>query len=244
MAERKHRHWKVGELAQATGVTVRALHHYDELGLLVPSERTQSGYRLYGPADVLRLYRIVALRRLGLRLDEISVLLQGDGLGLEETVERQLAAVERQLTDVRRLRDRLTAIVDALEQQGEPSIDQLIDTMEAMTMHEKYYNPDQLQRLGRRREELGTEAIGAVQREWGEIFAALRSEMARGTNPTDARLDDYRQRAKELVHSFTGGDADIGASLGEMWANEDPAKVSHGMVDRELWDYYLRMCRT
>ncbi len=243
MADREQRHWKVGELARATGVTVRALHHYDELGLLVPCERTQSGYRLYGPPDLVRLYRIVALRRLGLRLEEISVLLQGDGLSLEEVLARQLVAVERQLTDTRRLRDRLTAIRDALEQQGEPSIDQLIDTMEAMTMHEKHYSPDQLQRLERRREQLGTEAIEGVQREWEEIFAALRAEMARGTNPTDARLDGHRRRAKELVDSFTGGDNDMGASLGEMWTTEDPAKVSHGLVDRELWDYYLRVCR-
>lgn len=243
MAEGEQRHWKVGELAQATGVTVRALHHYDELGLLVPSERTQSGYRLYDPAALLRLYRIVALRRLGLTLEEISALLDGDGLSLQEVLTRQLAAIDRQLTDTRSLRDRLTAIRDALDQQGEPSIDQIIDTMEALTMHENYYTPDQLQRLERRRDQLGIEAIEAGQREWGEIFAALRSEMAQGTDPVDARLDGYRQRAKELVQAMTGGDADIGASMGEMWANEDPGQVSQGIVDRELWDYYLRMCR-
>jgi len=79
-------HWKVGELARATGLTVRALHHYDELGLLVPSERTFAGYRLYGDRDVRRLYRIVALRGLGLRLDEIAEVIDGAGLDLNETV--------------------------------------------------------------------------------------------------------------------------------------------------------------
>lgn len=60
------RRFKVGELARATGLSVRALRHYDELGLLVPSERTGGGHRLYGEDDVHRLYRIVALRSLGL----------------------------------------------------------------------------------------------------------------------------------------------------------------------------------
>ena len=60
--------YRIGELAQAAGVTVRALHHYDRLGLLVPSERTHGGHRLYTAADVQRLYRLLALRELGLPL--------------------------------------------------------------------------------------------------------------------------------------------------------------------------------
>ena len=53
---------KVGELARRTGLTVRTLHHYDAIGLLRPSERSESGYRLYGDADMRRLYRIIAMR--------------------------------------------------------------------------------------------------------------------------------------------------------------------------------------
>jgi DNA-binding transcriptional MerR regulator len=234
----------VGELARATGLTVRALHHYDELGLLVPSERTGGGYRLYGDSDVRRLYRIVALRQLGLRLDEIAEVLDGDGLDLGRTVSRQLEAVERRLDDLRRLRDRLTAIRDALDREDEPSISQLTTTMEAMAMHEKYYTPDQLERLRRRAADLGEEEIEAAQREWGEIFAALREQLQAGTDPADEKLDPYRRRARELLRAFTGGDADISASLGRMWRDEDPEKVSRGMIDRDLADYAKRVFDT
>src|SRR3569623_379879 len=72
---------RIGEVAAATGLTVRTLHHYDEIGLLAPSGRTEAGYRLYSDGDVRRLYRIVALRRLGLALGEIAPLLEGDGQG-------------------------------------------------------------------------------------------------------------------------------------------------------------------
>ncbi len=72
------RTWKVGELAKQTGLTVRTLHHYDEIGLLKPSRRTRSGHRLYGEADVQRLYRILALRRLGFALSEIETVLDAD----------------------------------------------------------------------------------------------------------------------------------------------------------------------
>jgi DNA-binding transcriptional MerR regulator len=71
------RYWKVGELAGATGLTVRALHHYDRLGLLVPSQRTHAGHRLYGEADVSRLYHVLALRDLGFSLAEVGELLDG-----------------------------------------------------------------------------------------------------------------------------------------------------------------------
>jgi DNA-binding transcriptional MerR regulator len=78
----------VGELARRTGLTVRALHHYDEVGLLVPSERTPSGHRRYGAQDVRRLARIVALRGLGLGLAEIRAALDGGVPDIEEGLRR------------------------------------------------------------------------------------------------------------------------------------------------------------
>jgi hypothetical protein len=63
---------KVGELAAATGLTVRTLHYHEEIGLLVSSGRTHAGHRVYDDTDVARLYRICLLRRLGLPLAEIG----------------------------------------------------------------------------------------------------------------------------------------------------------------------------
>lgn len=63
--------WKVGELAEQTGLSVRTLHYYDEIGLLTPSQRTASGHRLYAPGDVIRLQQIKSLRQLGFPLEEI-----------------------------------------------------------------------------------------------------------------------------------------------------------------------------
>lgn len=68
---------KVGELAHLAGLTVRTLHHYEEVGLLEPAGRTGAGHRYYGPAELRRLHRIVALRQLGLTLDEIGRALEG-----------------------------------------------------------------------------------------------------------------------------------------------------------------------
>jgi len=136
MSATDERRWKVGELARATGLTVRALHHYDELGLLVPSERTQAGHRLYSEEDVRRLYRILALRRLGLPLTEVAALLDDECLGLAETVRRHLRRVERDLERQERLRRRLVHILATLEQSLQPSVDEFIDALEVMAMVE------------------------------------------------------------------------------------------------------------
>lgn len=68
--------WRVGALASATGLTVRALHYYDQIGLLRPSRRSAAGHRLYDAADVARLYRLSLLRRLGFPLDQITGVLE------------------------------------------------------------------------------------------------------------------------------------------------------------------------
>ena len=124
----------MGELAAATGVTVRALHHYDRLGLLVPARRSASGHRVYGERDVQQLYRIVALRGLGLRLREIASVFDGDEGELAALVRRHLQRAERDLQRQRVLRDRLAAIVAALDESGAVSSAGLMAIMEAMSV--------------------------------------------------------------------------------------------------------------
>src|SRR6476469_8488096 len=93
--------YRVHEFAERAGVTVRALHHYDRLGLLRPTARTGSRYRLYSDRDLARLEQIVVLKFLGLPLREISELLRGEA-HLADVLERQqrvLATRRRQLDD-------------------------------------------------------------------------------------------------------------------------------------------------
>ena len=79
----------VGEVARTAGVTVRTLHHWDAVGLLVPSGRTSSGYRVYAPADVERLVRVLGYRALGLGLDEVRRLLDDPDVDVVTSLDRQ-----------------------------------------------------------------------------------------------------------------------------------------------------------
>jgi len=67
----RQRTYRVSEVAQISGISVRALHHYDEIGLLVPKARSGAGYRLYSDDDLLRLQQILIGREQGLPLEEI-----------------------------------------------------------------------------------------------------------------------------------------------------------------------------
>jgi DNA-binding transcriptional MerR regulator len=222
-------HHRVGELAQRAGVTVRTLHHYDELGLLTPSERTRGGHRLYATADVERLYRLLALRSVGLPLEEIGPLLEReDGVG--ETVRRHLARVEHQLGTLETLRAKLTRLLDALD-GGEDSGQRFLDALEAMSMFEKYYTPEQLEQLEQRRQALGEDAIKAVET-GGELFAALREHRLNGTDPSDPAVQQLSRRAGVLVEMFTGGDPGIRDSLQRMYEQEGP-RAARGMADAE-----------
>jgi MerR family transcriptional regulator, thiopeptide resistance regulator len=104
--------WTVGQVAEEFGVTVRTLHHYDEIGLLRPSRRSGSGYRLYTPADLERLGNVVVYRRLGFPLEEVAQLLDADGADLAVHLRRQRSAVTSRLGE---LHDLVTAIDNALE---------------------------------------------------------------------------------------------------------------------------------
>src|SRR3990167_5070857 len=99
---------KVGDLARRTGLTVRTLHHYDEIGLLKPSGRSEAGYRLYSQADVQRLHGIQTMRQMGLALSDIGALLAGDGMAPERIIGQQIRSLNQQIAKAPKLRDRLT----------------------------------------------------------------------------------------------------------------------------------------
>lgn len=121
---------QVGALAASTGLTVRTLHHYESIGLIGPARRSASGYRLYGPADVERLYQVRALRQLGLSLDEVRLALDDPETDLAATLSTQLAAVDGLLGDLHRQRRALQTVRSSM------STHDLIRLLEVMNMPE------------------------------------------------------------------------------------------------------------
>src|SRR5262249_47897262 len=129
---RAGRTWKVGALADATGLTVRTLHHYDDIGLLHPSARLAGGHRLYDTEDVARLYRIIRLRQLGFPLSQVADVLAEPEWQLAPAIERHLAEARHRAAMVSRLCARLAAMSAELAQREHPSPQDLYATIEEM----------------------------------------------------------------------------------------------------------------
>jgi len=229
--------WRIGELAVATGLTVRTLHHYDEIGLLVPSERTQAGYRLYGGDDVRRLYEIRALRDLGLPLQEIPAVLDGDPRAV---LKRHLRRVEEDLDRTRRLQSLLRGILERVDHAS--GLDYM-EAIQAMTMLDKYYTPEQLDQLEQRRKELGTDAEQQYQRDWDELIATAKRHYEHGTDPADPEMQEVARKWRELIELFTGGDEGLLDSLKTMFQEEGPERASQGQIDAGLMEYVGRAIR-
>src|SRR3954467_515981 len=112
---------KVGELAKRAGLTVRTLHHYDEIGLLKPSLHTEAGHRLYTAGDVARLQQVISLRQLGFSLPEVRDCLNQPDFSPLEVIGLHLARLREQIEWQRKLCERLEALAVRLRAAGEVS---------------------------------------------------------------------------------------------------------------------------
>src|SRR4051794_24103494 len=157
---------KVGELARRTGLTVRTLHHYDEIGLLKPSLHTGAGHRLYTAGDVARLQQVLSLRQLGFSLEEVRGCLDRPGFSPLEVIGLHLERLREQIEMRRKLCDRLEAVAAQLRAAGEVSAEEFLRTIEVMTMMDRYYTPEQQEYLKRRAEEVGPERIRQGSADW------------------------------------------------------------------------------
>ena len=129
---------KVGELARRTGLTIRTLHHYDEIGLLKPSLHTEAGYRLYTRADVARLQQVLSLRQLGFALEEVRHCLDRPGFAPLEVIRLHVTRLREQIELQRKLCEPLEALAEHFRAAGEVSADEFLQTIEVMTMNEKH----------------------------------------------------------------------------------------------------------
>lgn len=169
----------VGQVARTYGVTVRTLHHYDELGLLRPSERTSAGYRLYTAADLERLATVVTYRRLGLPLDEVAALLRGDGSSIEH-LRRQRDAVLDKVGEMHRL-------VDAIDARLEREMSERPATTEEM---KEIFGDG-----------FGDEYAAEAQERWGETDA-WRQSSARTKGYTPADWEQIKAESEAVNDAF------------------------------------------
>jgi DNA-binding transcriptional MerR regulator len=215
--------YQASEFAQMTGVTVRALHHYDRLGLLKPSGRTASGYRLYGERDFARLQQIVTLKFIGLSLKQIKDVLDRDSFDLSTALRLQREILDERR---RRLEMAIVAIEKAerlLASEAEPDWETFAKIIEVMNMQndwewtKRYYTEEQLQELARR---ATPEVLEKGQRDWAALLREVDEAASEGVDPASERAQALARRWSALIEAFTGGDPGIAESLSNLYKDQ------------------------
>jgi DNA-binding transcriptional MerR regulator len=234
---------KVGELAALAGLTVRTLHHYDSIGLLQPSARSDAGYRLYDRDDVARLHQIQALRSFGMSLADVGLYLDSPAGSPLAVVERQLAALDRQMREAEQMRKRLRRLHSELAEGGQPDLSTWLDSLEQMSMYEKYFTQDELARLPMYHDE-------AVKAQFKRLTEEAQALMRTGVAPEAEAARDLGQRWLETFGRGTNGDAELAARVNLMATREKgsaglPEDVMHymmaviGEIKYAIWSRYL-----
>lgn len=229
--------WKVGELARLTGVSVRTLHHYHNLGLLCPSERSESGYRLYAAGDIARLQQIKSLRQMGFSLEDVRACLERIVFSPEHIIELHLARAKEQIALQQQLCARLEAVRAHMSTRQTVSVEEFLKITEAITMIEKYYTPEQIAYLKERKDSVGEERIREVEAEWPRLMDEVKAAMVRGDAPESRTAQELAKRWKGLVNEFTGGNPEIHASLTRMYQEEPVVADMNTDERREMFDY-------
>ncbi len=230
---------KIGELAKRTGLTVRTLHHYDEIGLVRPSLRTNSEHRLYTDQDVVRLQRVLSLRQLGFSLQQIGECLDKPDFDPVAVLREQIAKLQQQIAAEQNLCVKLKTLLN-----HSATSEQFLQVIEMMTMIENYYTPEQSEILRMRREMLGDSGMQKAHLDWEQLLNDYRLEMEQGTDPTDPRLKSLEQRRQDLIAQFTGGNVGIEQSLKRLWAEQSDKLSSQHGYEPNLMEFVQQVAKS
>jgi len=229
------REYRVGELAALTGVTVRTLHHYDRIGLLRPSGRTEGGHRSYAEGDLLRLQQILTLRALGFPLRRIGEILDRPGFDLVASLRIQRGVVRDRIAHLQRVEATLAALVDARSATGRWDWD-LVFAASAVAAGannhgvdmDAHYTPEQMAKFAEVAERVGPKEIAAVEAARPPLIAEVRAARAAGLDPADTAARELADRwAAVLERTLAGFRAEPGLveAIGEGYRQDRFAAV-------------------
>ena len=190
----------VKDVAQLAGVSVRTLHHYDSIGLLVPGARTAAGYRVYTDSDLLRLQQILIGRELGLPLEDIGRALDDPAFNLREALLAQREQLEQRARETANMIAALDAALTLVTEPGrERRMDQLFDGFAVSRRYEaeareRWGNTDAYKEGARRTKGYTTEDWTRLREESDAIYSDAAALMKAGRVAVDEKVLDVAER--------------------------------------------------
>ena len=232
-------YWKVGELAKLTGLTVRTLRYYDQIGLFSPADYSESEHRLYNKSDLYKLQQILSLKYIGLSLEDIKAYLSDNhGYNASDILSNQITRLKENIQVQKDLLVELTNVFVLTERQQELSVEQLTKLLGVMKMNrEKYFSNDQLDHMKKQYESLDKETLEQQTQEFNSLLEKLRNHMEQGTPSTDSDVQNLASQWQKLIESFVPkNDASFKNATEEFHADNPGNELQNGL-DEDLYRY-------
>jgi DNA-binding transcriptional MerR regulator len=225
-------HWTVGEVATLTRVSVRTLHHYDDIGLLRPGGRSGSNYRLYTAADLARLWRILAYRELGFALADIADLLGAAGDAELAALRRQAALLRERARHAQDTLAQIEAFIRAAERgEGVPTLtrDDIKQVFDGFDPHaheaeaqERWGDTDAYRQSRARTARYTRADWEAVRAEMDAIAAAYVALMDRGVPADSPAAQEVASRHHAHIHArYYEAPPALMRGLAQMWVQDE-----------------------
>lgn len=215
----------VGRAAQLAGVTVRTLHHYDEIGLVVPSQRSQGGYRLYGRREIARLQEVLFFKELGFGLEEIKDIVTRPGYDRATALRRQRELLETKAGRLLTMIEAVDAAVDAERRGTTMTNEEMLEVFGDFDpaeyeeeVRQRWGDTDAYRESAARTARYTKQDWQQIGRESGEINDAFIELMQAGTPADSAEAMDVAERHRAHISRwFYECTPEIHAGLGQMY---------------------------
>jgi MerR family transcriptional regulator, thiopeptide resistance regulator len=222
------RTYQVKEMARLTGVTVRTLHYYHEIGLLIPKEHTRSGYRLYSEQDLFRLQQILIGRELGMSLEAIRHSLDDPDFDYRQALLTQRKHLEERVLHTEKMIRAIDHALAALDDQAEGEMDtmkSMFDGFEPSDYKEeaeqRWGNTSAYQESAKRTKSYGAKEWAELKAEQDSIYGAMYNAMQAGNTPTEIPVMEIAERHRASINRwFYTCDHEMHLNLASMYEND------------------------
>jgi MerR family transcriptional regulator, thiopeptide resistance regulator len=219
----------VGAVAALTGVSVRTLHHYDHIGLVVPSVRTPAGYREYTDADIERLHLVLVYRSVGMPLDEIRPLLDDQGADVLAHLRRQHALLRRQAErlqhTIKAVEELMNAHREGIQLTAEEQVDIFGTTAfseeYAVEAEERWGETGAWKQSQQRVSQFGKQDWIAIKAEGDALLEALAQAKRGGVEPGSAEANELAARHRASIERFFDCGDEMHRNLAEMYLADE-----------------------
>lgn len=219
--------WTVGEVARLARITVRTLHHYDEIGLLSPADRSSAGYRLYGPEELERLHRILLFRELDVPLDAIGRLLDDPAFDPSEALRAQRELLLDRVRRTEAIVEAVDRTLHALEEGRTMSASEMFEGFDALDhatlrkeAEERWGDTEAYEESVRRAKDYTPEDWARIKAESDAIEQALADLMAAGHPPDGEEAMEQAEAARRHIGHFYDCSHAMHAGLADMYESD------------------------